>query len=95
MFVALTLLFLNTGRSTRRWPTSCRRTCAGWGFAINTMAIHLLGDALSPSAIGFASDKMGLATPVLVTAALPILAGLVLLAGRPALARDLARSGAR
>jgi hypothetical protein len=30
---------------------------------------------------------------VLVTVTLPVLAGLVLLAGRPALARDLARSG--
>ena len=94
MFVALTLLFLNTGPLNAAMANVLPAHLRGWGFAINTMAIHLLGDALSPSVIGFASDKMGLATPVLVTAALPILAGLVLLAGRPALARDLARSGA-
>jgi MFS transporter, Spinster family, sphingosine-1-phosphate transporter len=94
MFVALTLLFLNTGPLNAALVNVLPAHLRGWGFAIYTMVFHLLGDALSPSAIGFASDKMGLATPVLVTAALPMLAGLVLLAGRPALARDLARSGA-
>jgi len=95
MFVALTLLFLNTGPLNAAMANVLPAHLRGWGFAINTMAIHLLGDAASPSAIGYASDKMGLATPVLVTASLPILAGLVLLAGRPALTRDLARSAAR
>ncbi|HVT10065.1 MAG TPA: MFS transporter [Polyangia bacterium] len=95
MFIALTLLFLNTGPLNAAMANVLPAHLRGWGFAINTMSIHLLGDALSPSAIGFASDRMGLATPVLVTAALPILAGLVLLAGRPALTRDLARSTAQ
>jgi predicted MFS family arabinose efflux permease len=94
MFVALTLLFLNTGPINAAMANVLPAHLRGWGFAINTMTIHLLGDAASPWAIGFASDRLGLATPVLVTASLPILAGLVLLAGRPALARDLARSGA-
>lgn len=95
MFVALTLLFLNTGPLNAAMANVLPAHLRGWGFAINTMAIHLLGDAASPSVIGFASDRMGLATPVLVTAAMPILAGLVLLAGRSALARDLARSRAQ
>jgi MFS family permease len=95
MFVALTLLFLNTGPLNAAMANVLPAHLRGWGFAINTMSIHLLGDALSPSAIGFTSDKMGLATPVLITASLPILAGLVLLAGRSALARDLARSNAQ
>jgi hypothetical protein len=62
---------------------------------MNTMAIHLLGDASSPTVIGFASDRIGLKLPVLVTVTLPVLAGLVLLAGRSALTRDLARSSAQ
>jgi len=95
MFVALTLLFLNTGPLNAAMANVLPAHLRGWGFAINTMAIHLLGDAASPSIIGFASDRMGLAMPVLVTTALPLLAGLVLLAGRPALTRDLAGSGAR
>ncbi len=95
MFVALTLLFLNTGPLNAAMANVLPAHLRGWGFAINTLAIHVLGDAASPTVIGFASQRMGLATPVLVTAALPILAGLILLAGRPALARDLERSGAK
>lgn len=95
MFVALTLLFLNTGPLNAAMANVLPAQLRGWGFAINTMAIHLLGDAASPTIIGFTSDRVGLSLPVLVTATLPILAGFVLLLGRPALARDLARSGAR
>ncbi|HVZ87886.1 MAG TPA: MFS transporter [Polyangia bacterium] len=96
MFVALTFLFLNTGPLNAAMANVLPAELRGWGFAINTMSIHLLGDAASPSVIGFASDRVGLALPVMVTAALPILAGLVLLAGRRALAQDLqARSAAQ
>jgi MFS family permease len=95
MFVALTFLFLNTGPLNAAMANVLPAQLRGWGFAMNTMAIHLLGDASSPTVIGFASDRMGLKLPVLVTVTLPVLAGLVLLAGRSALARDLARSGAR
>lgn len=94
MFVALTLLFLNTGPLNAAMANVLPADLRGWGFSINTTAFHLLGDAISPWLIGLASDRMGLARPVLVTAALPILAGVILLAGRPALARDLERSGA-
>lgn len=95
MFVALTLMFLNTGPLNAAMANVLPAQLRGWGFAMNTMAIHLLGDASSPTLIGVASDRMGLALPVLVTVTLPALAGLVLLAGRGALARDLERSGAR
>ena len=91
MFVALTLLFLNTGPLNAAMANVLPPNLRGWGFAINTTAIHLFGDAASPYVIGFISDRAGLQLPVLVTAALPILAGLVLLAGRKALTADLAR----
>jgi MFS transporter, Spinster family, sphingosine-1-phosphate transporter len=94
MFVALTLLFLNTGPLNAAMANVLPAHLRGWGFAINTLAIHILGDAASPTVIGFFSQRIGLATPVVITASLPILAGLVLLAGRPALDRDLQRSGA-
>jgi MFS family permease len=94
MFVALTLLFLNTGPLNAAMANVLPAHLRGWGFAIYVFAIHVFGDAASPTIIGFASQKMGLATPVLVTASLPILAGLILLAGMPALTRDLQRSGA-
>jgi predicted MFS family arabinose efflux permease len=95
MFVALTLLFLNTGPLNAAMANVLPAQLRGWGFAMNTMAIHLLGDASSPTVIGFASDRIGLKLPVLVTVTLPVLAGLVLLAGRSALTRDLARSSAQ
>jgi predicted MFS family arabinose efflux permease len=95
MFIALTLMFLNTGPLNAAMANVLPAQLRGWGFAINTMAIHLLGDAASPYLIGAASDRVGgLALPVLITVTLPALAGLVLLAGRGALARDLARSAA-
>jgi hypothetical protein len=62
----------------------------GRGFAVNTLAIHLLGDALSPWLIGIVSGRVGLRAPVLAAGALMVLAGAVLLAGRGALKRDLA-----
>lgn len=95
MFIALTLMFLITGPLNAAMANVLPAQLRGWGFAVNTTSIHLLGDAASPLLIGLVSQRMGLALPVLVTVTLPALAGLVLLAGRPALARDLARSGAR
>ena len=44
----------------------------GRGFALNTMAIHVLGDAPSPLLIGIAKDRVGLAAPVLVTGLLVV-----------------------
>jgi hypothetical protein len=59
------------------------------GFALTTMLIHLLGDAISPWLIGVASDRIGLKIPVLVTGCLLAAAGLVLLFGRKTLEHDL------
>ena len=63
MFVALTLLFLNTGPLNAAMANVLPAQLRGWGFAINTMAIHLLGDVSSPTAIGFVSDRVGLQLP--------------------------------
>jgi SPW repeat len=51
--------------------------------------MHLLGDAASPWLIGVASDAVGLTLPVLVTGALLVVAGIVLLLDRASLVRDL------
>ena len=58
-------------------------------FGISTISIHLGGDALSPVIIGVASTHFGLKLPILVTGMLLLVAGVVLLAGRAALKRDL------
>jgi MFS family permease len=89
MFITLTLVFLITGPVNAAMANVVPAELRGRAFAFNTTAIHLLGDALSPWLIGEASDQIGLRWPVLVTGLLMGVAGLVLLAGRGALRRDL------
>ena len=89
MFLTLLLFFINTGPLSAAMANVLGPEMRGRGFAINTMAIHVLGDAPSPLLIGIAKDRVGLAAPVLVTGLLVVVAGLVLLAGRASLRRDL------
>jgi MFS transporter, Spinster family, sphingosine-1-phosphate transporter len=93
MFVTLVLLFLNTGPLNAAMANVLPADLRGRGFAIYTMSIHLFGDAASPWLIGVASDRVGLKWPVLVAGLLLAVSGLVLLAGRRALVRDLESRG--
>jgi predicted MFS family arabinose efflux permease len=89
MGATLFCLFLNGGPLNAALvnvlPTSARAR----GVGVHVTVIHLLGDACSPFLIGVASHALGLRLPVLVTGLLVSTAGLLLLAGRKALARDL------
>jgi MFS family permease len=89
MFVTLTLLFLGTGPLNAAMANVLPAELRGWGFAVNTFSIHALGDAISPTLIGLASDRIGLLVPVLVTGLFLVVGGVVLLAGRRSLVRDL------
>jgi predicted MFS family arabinose efflux permease len=91
MFLTLMLLFVNTGPLNAAMTNVLPGAVRARGFGGSTMSIHLLGDALSPVLIGFASSRMGLRLPLAATGLLPIAAGVVLLAGRAAFARDLQR----
>ncbi len=93
MFVTLALLFFNTGPLNAVMANVLPPDMRARGFGISTMSIHLGGDALSPVIIGFASTLFGLRLPILLTGMLLVVAGLVLLCGRSALARDI-ESGA-
>ena len=90
MFVSLTLFFLTTGPLNAAMANVLPATLRGRGFAVNSVCIHLFGDALSPLLIGAASDRVGLRAPILAASCLMVVAGAILLAGRGALARDLA-----
>lgn len=92
MFLTLMLLFVNTGPLNAAMTNVLPAAVQGRGFGACVMAIHLLGDALSPLLIGFASSRMGLRLPVVATGLLPVAAGLVLLAGRRGFERDLRRA---
>jgi MFS family permease len=89
MFVTLTLLFLNAGPLNAAMANVLPAALRGRGFAFNTWAIHLFGDAASPPIIGWFSDRVGLRVPVLGAGLLMGVAGLVLLVGRAAFTRDL------
>ncbi|HEV8472835.1 MAG TPA: MFS transporter, partial [Methylomirabilota bacterium] len=88
MFVTLLLLFMNIGPLNAAMANVLPADLRARGFALTTMAIHLLGDAASPYLIGVASDAVGLTAPVLVTGSLLAVAGLVLLVDRASLERD-------
>jgi MFS family permease len=94
MFVTLFLLFLNTGPLNAAMANVLPPELRSRGFALYTVSIHLLGDALSPLIIGAVSNRVGLKWPVLVTGMLLVFSGMVLLSGRKALEHDLARARA-
>ncbi len=89
MFITLLLLFLNTGPLNAAMSNVLPPELRARGFGLYTMAIHLLGDGLSPTLIGVASDAVGLRLPVLLTGLLLAAAGVILLVGQHTLTRDL------
>jgi predicted MFS family arabinose efflux permease len=89
MGLTLFCLFLNYGPLNAAMVNVLPSSARGRGVGLHTTTIHLLGDACSPFLIGLASDRMGLRIPVLCTGCLVGLAGLLLLAGRHTLVRDL------
>jgi MFS family permease len=91
--ITLFLVFLSIGPLNAAIANVLPANVRSQGFAVNVLAIHLLGDAISPYLIGLASDHMGgLKWPVFGAGSLLVIAGLVLLAGRRALEQDLARA---
>jgi MFS transporter, Spinster family, sphingosine-1-phosphate transporter len=95
-FVTLLLLFLNIGPLNAAMANILPPDLRARGFALTTMAIHLLGDAVSPWLIGVASDRVGLTAPILAGGMLLPLAGILLLMGLGALELDVAAArGAR
>ncbi len=95
MFVTLVLLFLNIGPLNAAMANVLPPDLRARGFALTTMVIHLLGDAASPWLIGVVSDRVGLTAPVLATGVLLAASGVILLAGRAALERDLQATAER
>jgi MFS family permease len=89
MGATLFCLFLNNGPLNAALVNVLPTTARARGVGVHVTVIHLLGDACSPFLIGAASHAFGLRLPVLVTGLLVGVAGLLLLAGRSHLARDL------
>lgn len=89
MFATLAFLFFNTGPLNAVMANVLPADLRARGFGFSVLSIHLGGDALSPVIIGLISTRVGLRLPVLITGLSLVLSGIVLLAGRAALARDL------
>jgi predicted MFS family arabinose efflux permease len=87
LFVAMTLLFLNTTPVNNLTLSSLPASVRAWGASINVLLIHAFGDAVSPSLVGGISDHLGgtgasLAQALLITVPAMVFSGLVLLAAR-------------
>lgn len=76
IFIAEFFLFLNTGPLNTVILNVTNPAIRGMAFAVNIFFIHALGDAISPSIIGWLSDQWGLRSALLVTPGAMVVAGL-------------------
>ncbi|HJV35756.1 MFS transporter [Geomonas sp.] len=76
IFVAEFFLFLNTGPLNTVLVNVTPPAIRAMAFAVNIFFIHALGDAISPSILGWLSDHWGLRDALLVTPAMMALAGI-------------------
>jgi MFS family permease len=76
IFVAEFFLFLNTGPLNTVIINVTNPAVRAMAFAVNIFFIHALGDAVSPSILGWLSDQWGLRSALLITPCAMALAGL-------------------
>lgn len=77
IFIAEFFLFLNTGPLNTVTINVTDPAIRGMAFAINIFFIHALGDAISPSILGWLSDQWGLRVALLITPLAMIIAGIL------------------
>ena len=88
LFLAETFLFLNMGPLNSAIVSVTRLETRSMAFAANILVIHLLGDAASPTLIGWGSDLFGLSRSLLVACGALGLGGLFCFAARRNFAAD-------
>jgi len=96
IFLAEFFLLVNTGPVTAALVNSVGAEIRATAMAVNVFVIHLLGDASSPSIIGWISDRTSLRTGFLATIVAAILSGAILVAGAkfaPKLAANSRQAG--
>jgi MFS transporter, Spinster family, sphingosine-1-phosphate transporter len=76
IFIAEFFLFLNTGPLNTVIINVTNPAVRAMAFAVNIFFIHALGDAVSPSILGWLSDQWGLRGALLITPFAMLLAGL-------------------
>ena len=76
IFIAEFFLFLNTGPLNTVIINVTNPAVRAMAFAVNIFFIHALGDAVSPSFLGWLSDQWGLRSALLITPLAMVLAGI-------------------
>jgi MFS transporter, Spinster family, sphingosine-1-phosphate transporter len=76
IFMAEFFLFLNTGPLNTVIINVTNPAVRAMAFAVNIFFIHALGDAVSPSILGWLSDQWGLRSALLITPCAMVMAGL-------------------
>lgn len=80
-FAAQFFLFLNSGPINAAIVNCVGPSFRAFAMGLNVLLIHLLGDALSPTVIGFISQRSSLALAIILNAVPVVLGGLVLFVG--------------
>jgi len=92
IFVAEFFLFLNTGPLNTVILNVTKPAVRAMAFAVNIFFIHALGDAVSPSILGWFSDLWGLRSALLTTPLVMALAGVLCFICGRFVADDMARA---
>ncbi|ACH39227.1 membrane protein, major facilitator superfamily [Citrifermentans bemidjiense Bem] len=92
IFVAEFFLFLNTGPLNTVIINVTRPAVRAMAFAVNIFFIHALGDAVSPSMLGWLSDQCGLRLALLSTPLVMALAGVLCFVCGRYVAHDMAQA---
>ena len=92
IFVAEFFLFLNTGPLNTVILNVTPPAVRAMAFAVNIFFIHALGDAFSPSILGWLSDQWGLRSALLITPLAMALAGLLCFVCGRFVIKDMARA---
>jgi MFS family permease len=92
IFLAEFFLFLNTGPLNTVIINVSNPAVRAMAFAVNIFFIHALGDAISPSILGWLSDQWDLRSALLITPCAMVLAGLFCFICGRFVVRDMARA---
>jgi hypothetical protein len=92
LFVAVFLLFFNTGPANTVLANVTRSQIRATAFAINILIIHMLGDVISPPLIGLIAGFQDLGTAFLVVSLAIPAGGLLWVLGASSLDEDTRRA---
>lgn len=88
IFVAVFCLFFNTGPSNTILANVTHPAIRATAFAVNIFVIHLLGDAISPTVVGWIADRAGMNAGFVFMAVVMAGGGVFWIWGAKYLARD-------